>query len=122
MATTGITLVILAVIAALYGARFIFVSSVFQSLGANIVIHLGYLLTGKFESEYAALESALDIGYTIVILIIFGYIFKWFSSTPIWILVIMAVVIYLFGMLLSIFRMREEINAINALLKKRNKK
>lgn len=119
--TTGVTLVMLAVIGTLSGAKFLFISSVFQSLAANIAIHLGYLLTRKFESGYVLLEAALDIGYTIVVLITFGFIFHWFTSTPIWILVIMSIVLYIAGLLLSIFRIREEIDTINRLIKKRDK-
>ncbi|WMC92336.1 hypothetical protein [Kineothrix sp. MB12-C1] len=119
--TTGITLVILAIIGTLSGAKFIFINSVFQSLAANIIIHLGYLLTGQFESEYVILEATLDLGYTIIVLITFGYTFHWFTSTPIWMLVIMAMVIYFVGLLLNIFRIQEEIDIINGLLQSRNK-
>ncbi|MNI27545.1 hypothetical protein D3C81_1529880 [compost metagenome] len=118
--TTGITLVILAGIGALSGAKFILISSVIQSLAANVIIHSGYYLTRKYESEYVLLEAALDIGYTISVLIAFGFIFNWFTSTPIWMLVIMSMVIYIAGLLLSMFRSREEINAINRLLQARN--
>lgn len=121
MATTGITLVILALIGTLYGAKFLFISGVFESLGANIVMHLGFIITGKFESKYPILEAILDISYTIVVLIIFGAVFNWYRSTPIWILIIMAVIIYSLGCLMSIFRMREDVKAINELLQKRNK-
>lgn len=123
MASTGITLVVLSIIGTLFGANFLFISSIFQSLGANTVINLGFLLTRKFESKYTALEIALDISYTIVVLIIFGAIFDWFSNgTPIWILIIMAALIYLLGLLISLFRIREDINTINKLLRKRNNK
>lgn len=123
MASTGITLIVLAIIGTLFGAKFLFISSVFQSLGANIVIHLGFLLTSKFESKYAALEVALDIGYTIIVLTIFGAVFDWFTNgTPILVLVIMAVLIYLLGLLISMYRMRVDINNINKLLRKRNNK
>jgi len=121
MATTGITLVALALIGTLYGAEFLFISGVFQSLGANTVINLGFILTGKFESKNPILEAVLDISYTIVVLIIFGAVFNWYSSTPIWVLIIMAVLIYLSGCLISIFRMREDVKAINELLQKRKK-
>lgn len=121
MASTGITLVVLAIIGTLFDAKFLFISSVFQSLGANIVVNCGFLLTRKFESQYAALEIVLDISYTIIVLIIFGAIFDWFANgTPIWVLVIMAVLIYLLGLLISLFRMQEDINTINKLLRKRN--
>ena len=122
MASTGLTLIVLAAIGTIYGAIFLFISSVFQSLGANIVIHLGFLLTRKFESEYVALEALLDISYTIIVLIIFGWIFDWYGSTPIYILAIMAVAIYLISLFLSMVRIREEINTINKLLKRRNEK
>jgi len=123
MACTGITLTVLAVIGTLSGAKFLFISSVFQSLGANIVINLGFLLTRKFESKCAALEATLDLGYTITVLIIFGAVFDWFEhGTPIWILAIMAVLIYLSGLFLSLFRMHEDINTINQLLQKRSNK
>lgn len=123
MASTGITLVALAIIGMLFGAKFLFISSIFQSLGANIVINLGFLLTRKFESNYPSLEITLDISYTIIVLTIFGAVFDWFANgTPIWLLVIMAVLIYLLGLLISLFRMREDINTINKLLQKRNNK
>jgi Protein of unknown function (DUF3021). len=111
----------LAIIGTLSGAKFLLINSVFQSLAANIIIHLGYFLTRKFESEYVILEAALDIGYTIIVLIIFGFIFHWFTSTPIWMLVIMSIVIYIVGLLLSMIRIREEIDTINRLLKRRIK-
>lgn len=122
MASTGITLIVLAIIGTLFGGKFLFISSVFESLGANVVVNLGFLITRKFESKYAALEVMLDIGYSIIVVIIFGAIFDWFTNgTPIWILVIMAVVIYLSGLFLSLFRIRKDINTINRLLQKRNK-
>jgi len=120
MATTGITLVMLAIIGTLYGASLIAIRSIFESFAANVVIHLGLFLTRKIESKYVLLEAALDIGYIIVVAISFGAVFNWFSSTPIWVLVIMAVVIYFAGVLLSMIRIREEINTINRLLQKRN--
>ena len=122
MSTTGLSLIILAIIGTIYGADFLLINSVFQSLGANIIIHLGFLLTRKFESEYVALETLLDILYTTLVLIIFGEIFDWFNTTPKWILAIMAVVIHLIVLPLNMVRMREEANSINKLLKKRNRK
>lgn len=123
MVSTGITLVVLSAIATLFGAKHLFVRSVFESLGANILIHLGFIITKKFESKYAILEIGLDILYTIIVLIVFGAIFDWFSNgTPIWILVIMSLVIYLIGLILSVFRMKTDINTINKLLKNRHTK
>lgn len=119
---TGITLIVLAIVGTLFGAKFLFISSVFESLAANIVVHIGLLFTRKFESDYAILEYTLDIGYTTAIVLISGFAFDWYSSTPMWVLITMSVSICLFGFLLNTIRMRQDISDINELLKKRNKK
>lgn len=120
LATTGISLVVLSLIGMAYGAQFLFISSVLEALGANIVIHLGFLVTQKFESKYIFLDSILDIGYMVIVLIIFGAVFDWYGSTPIWLLAIMAVVIYCIGLLINVTRARVEIKQINQLIEKRN--
>lgn len=120
LCSTGLTLLVLAGFGTMFGATVLFIHGVFQSLIANIVIHIGLLLTHKFESKYAVLEYTLDIVYTIAVVLIFGFVFHWYSSTPAWILVSMSVLIYLAGMLLSTIQMRQDISEINKLLKKRN--
>ncbi len=119
MATTGLTLIILALVAVLYGASFLCIASVFQSLAANIVIHAGLTLTHKFESKYMFLELLLDISYTIGILLVFGLIFGWYVNIPAGVLVSMAVVIYLLDCSVGIFRVREDVKIINELLQNR---
>lgn len=122
LCSTGITLIVLAVVGTMFGAKFLFINSVFQSFIANIIIHIGLLFTHKFESDYAILEYTFDIGYTILVVLVFGAIFNWYSSTPIWILIIMSITIYLAGILLSTIQIRQDIAEINELLKKRNYK
>lgn len=119
MAATGFTLVVLAGIATLYNAAFLSIHSIFQIFGANIVIHFGFILTGKFESKYTILEILLDMSYVIAVLILFGSVFKWFNSTPVWVLISMAVIIYSFGCLINIFHMKDDVGTINKLLEER---
>ncbi|MFA9464865.1 MAG: hypothetical protein ACERKN_11320 [Velocimicrobium sp.] len=121
MSTMGISLVILSMIGIFSGAQFLCIDSVFQLLGANIVIHLGLILTNKFESKYLVLESFLDISYIIGILLAFGFVFDWYSYTPTWVLVIMALVVYLIGCAIRIFRVREDVKIVNELLWNRNR-
>ena len=54
MATTGITLVILALVATCYGGTVIFISAVFQALVLNIVIYAGIYLLNRFEYRYGS--------------------------------------------------------------------
>lgn len=121
MSTTGVSLVILALMGTFSGAKFLCIDSVLQTFGANVVIHLGLILTKKFESKYLVLESFVDISYTIGILIAFGFVFDWYPYTPVWVLAIMAVVVYLIGFATNIFRMREDVKIVNELLQNRNR-
>lgn len=119
LCSTAITLLILAILGAVSGAQFLLINSVFQSLIVNIVIHIGLLFTHRFESSYAILEFMLDIGYMEVVVIIFGAIFKWYGSTPIWVLAIMTTIIYIVVVFLNMVQMRQEVEEINELLQKR---
>ena len=97
------------------------VSIFLQILGVNTLIFVGFNFIRKFESKYFILEILLDISYIIIVLVIFGAILGWFSGRA-WILVIMAVIIYIFGLLTNIFRTRKDANEINELIKKRKEK
>lgn len=120
LCSTAITLIILAILGVISGAQFLLIHSVFQSFIVNFIIHIGLLLTHKFESSYAILELMLDIGYMVAVVIIFGAIFNWYSSTPIWVLAIMTTIIYFAGILLNMVQVRHEVEEINELLQKRN--
>lgn len=119
LCSTAITLLILAILGVVSGAQFLLINSVFQSFIVNIVIHIGLLVTHRFESSYAILEFMLDIGYMEVVVIIFGAIFNWYGSTPIWVLVIMTTIIYIVGIFLNMVQVRQEVEEINKLLQKR---
>lgn len=121
LCSTALTLILLGIIGTFLGAEFLLISSIFESLAANIIIHLGFIVTNRFESKYTLLESALDIGYAIMVLTVFGFIFNWYSSTPIWILIFMAVLIYFIGLFLNMCRVRKDVKIINGLLQERNK-
>ena len=120
--TTGFALVILAAIEMNSHLTIPFSKTVFEILGANIVINLGLQLMRKIESQYLFLESFLDVVYITIVLVIFGWIFHWFELTQIWTLALMAVVIYVVATFLRMGRVREEINEINKLLEERDKR
>ena len=92
-----------------------------QVFAVNIIIHCGLFFTRKFESRYAVLEYLLDLSFIIIVLFIFGLIFKWYPDSP-WILAIIAVAVYVLGLFTDIVRVSKDISDINALLKKRKEK
>ena len=120
--TTGISLALLSVIALCYQAECLYIASVFQVLGANFVVHIGLQLLHRLEMKYPMLELALDILIITGTLAAFGAVFNWFASTPMWILAIMGVVIYIISLLLNLLSMQQDARDINALIKKRNKR
>lgn len=119
--TSNAVLIFLAIYAVIIKSETIYVRTVFEVLGANIVIHLGLFFTQKFESRYVILEYLLDIVYILTVLGIFTVFFKWNSSVPIWFILIISIVIYLFGILLNIARTHRTAKRINELLQKRKK-
>lgn len=121
-ATTGISIILLSIIALLFHAKCIYLQTIFQVLGANIIVHFGLLFLSRLEVKHTIIEIALDIVWIIIMLIVFGCIFHWFTSTPIWILVIMGFVIYIVSVILNLLCMKQEAQEINALIKKRNSK
>ncbi len=115
-ATTGISLVLLAIIATLYSAQFLCVKTVFQVFLANIVAHLIFLLMYKIEIKYFAVEVAVEIVLTVALSLLFGAIFNWYISTPLFVLVLMSIAIYIISIILNILHMKREADKINKLI------
>jgi len=122
MFVTGAALVILTVFSLLFGVEIGFVPTVFEIFAANIVIILGLYLRGKFEIRNLILEYLVDISYIIAVLVVFGLIFDWYSAIPMWLLVVMAVVIYIFAMIFTVTKIKKDAEELNKLLQKHHEK
>lgn len=121
-ATTGISMILLAIVALLFQAECIYIQTVFQVFGANILVQSGLFFINKIEVKYAIVEMFLSMILITAILLVFGSIFHWFTSTPLWTLIIMGLVIYVVSAILNLFFMKQEAQEINTLLKKKLKK
>lgn len=119
MSTTGITLVVLAAVALLYGGECLFVTTVFEVLIANAAVHFGFVFTNKYENKYPILEALLNITYATAVIVVFGLVFDWYSSTPIGVLIIMVLLIYVIGYFISALGAKEDMEEINRLLRER---
>jgi hypothetical protein len=122
MFVTGAAMVILAVFSLLFSVEITFVPVVFEVFAANILIILGLFMRWKFEIRNIILEYLVDISYTIVVLVVFGLIFNWYSAIPVWLLVGMAVVIYIFATIISVTKIKKDAKELNILLRKRQEK
>jgi len=122
MFVTGAALVILTVFSLLFNVEISFVPTVFEIFAANIVIILGLYLRGKFEIRNLILEYLVDISCIIAVLVVFGLIFDWYSAIPMWLLILMAVVIYIFAMVFTVTKIKKDAKELNKLLQKHHEK
>jgi len=120
--TTGAALILLSVFGIIAGYKYLLHRTILEIFGANIIINLGHTLIRKFESVYAVLEYLFDITYITTVLIVFGIIFNWFLTMPVWYLIIAAVVVYAFAVFTNNIRNRKDVKELNELLRKRKKK
>lgn len=122
LATTGLSLILLSVIALFYQAEYLCLQTVFQVFGANTVLHFGFLLLRKLEMKQLLIETFSGIAMIIILLIVCGFLFDWFSSTPVWVLIPMGFVIYIVSVVLDLISMRQDAREINMLIRKREGK
>ncbi|MCL1955179.1 MAG: hypothetical protein FWF68_05845 [Spirochaetes bacterium] len=122
MFVTGSALVILAVFSLLFNVEIGFVPTIFEIFAANVVIILGLFLLEKFELRNIIMEYLVDISYIIVVLVVFGLIFNWYSAIPVWLLIVMAIGIYIFAMIFTVTKIRKDAKELNKLLQKHREK
>lgn len=119
-ATTGLSLIVISIVALMYKAEFLCISTVFEVLGINVFIHLGLFMANKVVYKYWLAEFMAGNFMVISALVIFGFLLDWFSYVPIWVLVIMGLAVYFLSSFLNLFRMQQEAKEINDLLQKRD--
>lgn len=121
LATTGISLLLLSVVALSFHGKCIYLETVFQVFGVNVIAHLGIMLTHKIELRNFFVEMALEVILIVGGLFAFGRLFHWFTSISTGLLVIMGVIIYIVSLFLNLLQMKQEAKKINLLIKRWNK-
>lgn len=121
-AITGISLTLLSIIALFFQAEWLNILTVPQVLSANAIIYLGITLLRTLELKYFIINILLENTLIAAVLVSFGSVFNWFTSTPVWLLVSMGVVIYFISLLLDLLHMKQEAQEINSLIQNHNKK
>lgn len=121
LATTGLSLVLLTLVATLCHAQFLCISTVYEVFLSNIVIHAGLILLERFESPYCLVETLIEVGYILVVLILFGLFFNWYNSIPVWVLSLIGIATYIIGCFIDLFKMTNNLSFINKQLDLQNK-
>lgn len=116
MATTGISLVVLSLVAILYDGSLICIDTIFQVLGLNVVIYIGLYFMGFIEYRLAILETGLKLTYIIALVLISGLILGWYNNLPIVVLVLMTIGIFIVSVCLDAISLITEVKLINVLI------
>lgn len=116
MATTGISLVTLALIATLYDGTLICIDTVFQMLGLNIVIYIGLYFMDYMEYRYALLETGLKLIYIILLVLISGFVWDWYNNLSGAVLILMTIGIFAVCVCLDTISLLSEVKTINGLI------
>ncbi|MBQ7926507.1 MAG: hypothetical protein IJ335_09480 [Lachnospiraceae bacterium] len=117
MATTGITLVVLAIVGLCYEATVLFISAVFQALLLNVAIYIGIYILDYFEYRYPIVETGLKLLYVLVLVLIWGRMFQWYGNMSVGTLLTMTVIIFSLCVGLDTISLRNQVKDINGLLK-----
>ncbi|MBP3755276.1 MAG: hypothetical protein J6I66_10500 [Lachnospiraceae bacterium] len=119
-AMTGITLVALSLIALCYNATFLCLNTVFQALGVNILIYAGITLINKIEINLALVETGIKLIYAIILAIISGYIFSWYESLSLPVLIGFTAFILIVCEFLDMLSLKNKVKEINDLIEKQS--
>ena len=122
MSTTGISLVALALVATLYDGSLICIDTIFQVLGLNVVIYIGLYFMDFIEYRYAILETGLKLIYFILLVLISGFLWGWYSNLPGVVLVLMTIAIFIVCTCLDAISLISEVKSINILIEEEQSK
>jgi len=117
-ASAGAVLFLLAFFYMFMENKFISTVTIFEIIGANLVITIGLFLTNKIEFRFTIFEYLLDIVLMLVVIVLSGILFNWYSHVSVLVPVAIVILIYILFNLLDIVRVRKDIVEINKLLQK----
>lgn len=118
LATTGLSLLLLAAVALCFRAEFLCVGTVFEVFAANVAVHTALQVIRRIEMESAALETVTELVLTVVLMLASAELFHWFSSTPPAVLVLVGMAVYGISFFLDLLYLRREADEINGLIER----
>lgn len=121
LATTGISLVVLALVASLYDGTLICIDTIFQVLGLNVVVYSGLHFMDYFEYRYPLLETSLKLLYAIILVLVSGWIWGWYSNLSGPVLVLMTIGIFVVCVCLDTISLLSEVKIINGMIEGENR-
>lgn len=118
-ATTGFSLILLAVIAVFFGVQWLLLITLFQVLLANVLIHLSLFIRQKWELQSVFWAAVTDIVIINGIVFLLSAVFSWNVGN--WVLLLIGLMVYLISCLLDLFYLNQEAHEINLLIRRRHR-
>ena len=118
-ATTGFSLILLAVIAVFFGVQWLLLITLFQVLLANVLIHLSLFIRQKWELQSVFFSAVTDIVIINGIVFLLSAVFSWNVGN--WVLLLIGLMVYLISCLLDLFYLNQEAHEINLLIRRRHR-
>lgn len=87
-----------------------------------LVIRLLVLLTNKFQLRYPVLEYLLELGMVLTVVLGFGWLFKWYDSSYLWMMIATIVTVYIAVYAVGIGRTKRDVEFINEQIRLRKAK
>lgn len=115
----AIVVIVATIVPAIFNGSWDLSLFILQLLLMIVVVRLGQLLTNLFTSKYRILEIGLEFLMVIAVVLSFGWLFKWYDLSYIWMMPLMVVIGYVFAYILDIARTKKEIEFINTQIKRR---
>ena len=120
LANFGLIVVCIYIISFLLYGNWNAVSFVLELFAVTLVIRLLQIPTNQFNTAYPILDYLLELALVIAVVLISGWLFKWYQSgNGLWLIVGMVVVVYGGAYVLDLTRTRQDIAYINEQIKHR---
>lgn len=120
--TLSLNIIALAVVSVVLKAPYILATTIFECLTAHLFIHATRMLMNYLNIKNDLLELIANFSVTLLIVLVFGYLFNWFISVPIWICILIVLFVYIAWFIFCEANTSRDIDFINKKLQLRNHK
>lgn len=94
----------------------------FQLLFALLIICLLQLIIEKISLKILPLRYLIDLIMTLSVVLLFGWLWKWYEPPYVWMMFAMVIPVYVAGYFLDIVKVNKEVKVINQQIKRRREK
>jgi FtsH-binding integral membrane protein len=122
LSTTALTLIIISCFALVTGDTHVHLLSIFPSIAANLIVHLGLLAIKWFDIKNFIAEIAIEVTFVLASVLAVGFLVGWFRETEVWVTVVITLLVFAGACLINVRRVNHDLTGINEdiqLLKKK---